>query len=117
MDSVCSSFIGSREVDDDSNKTYPTLNKLQKVYPNAEIRLSTNSFTAHKQLVLDGLGVSILPRFLVDDEIRSGRLSRLLPEEHFAFDLKVFYRSGEIEKPSVKEFMEIFANSMATYRF
>ncbi len=117
LESVCSSFIGSREVDDDSNKTYPTLSKLQKVYPNAEIRLSTNSLTAHKQLVLDGLGVSILPRFLVDEDIRSGKLSRLLPEENFVFDLKAVYRFGEVEKPTVKQFMEIFAKSMATYRF
>lgn len=86
---VCSSFIGSREVDDVANKTYPTLTKLRKKYGGAEIKISSNSLTAHRQMVLAGLGVSILPEFMVADDIAAKRLSCLLKDENFTFQLKV----------------------------
>lgn len=104
-ESVCSSFIGSREVDDLATKTYPTLKKLQAKYPNASIKISTNSLTAHKQMVEDGLGVSILPTYLVGEGIKSGRLSCLLPKEDFQFNLKVVCRRGEAPSLNAEAFL------------
>lgn len=86
---VISSFIGSREVDNSKNHTFPTVNKMKKKWPQTRIRLSSNSFLTHKEMVLNGLGVSILPNFLVTDDIKNGKLSTLLDEESFIFDLKV----------------------------
>jgi DNA-binding transcriptional LysR family regulator len=114
-ESICSTFIGSREVDDVANKTYPTLSKLQKKYPNAEIKLSTNSLSAHKKMVLDGLGVSILPEFMVRDEIRSGKLKCLLAEERFIFHLKLLSRVGEKSSAQMKAFIEIFAPAITAF--
>ncbi|WP_374030133.1 LysR family transcriptional regulator [Bdellovibrio bacteriovorus] len=62
---VLESFIGSREIDDSSTRKFPTLEKLRKIHPNAQIKISSNNLTAHKEMVLRGLGVSVLPEFLV----------------------------------------------------
>ncbi|MGH1467279.1 MAG: LysR family transcriptional regulator [Bdellovibrionales bacterium] len=86
---VLSSFIGSREVDNEKTHTFPTVSKMRNVWPKIRIKMSSNSFLTHKEMVLNGLGVSILPEFLVSDEIKSGKLSTLLNDENFVFDLKV----------------------------
>jgi DNA-binding transcriptional LysR family regulator len=92
---VCSSFIGSREVDDVSTKTYPALTKLRGKFADAQIRVSANALSAHYKMALLGLGVAILPDFLVSDDISNGSLSCLLPDETFIFNLKLITRAGD----------------------
>lgn len=101
---VCSSFIGSREVDNRANLKFPTVEKMRKVWPGAQIRYSTNSFLTHKALVQKGLGVSVLPEFLVQEEIRKGEFSTLLKGEDFVFDMKVVARRGA-GRDSVSDFL------------
>lgn len=103
---VCSSFIGSREVDDVANKVYPALTKLRRLHPDAEIRISTNSLSAHHSMVLDGMGVAILPEFIVRDDLRKGRLVALLEDEIFRFNMKVATRVGEALTPAANIFLE-----------
>lgn len=86
---VRSSFIGSREVDDNKSLKFPTVDKMRKHWPQTQIRYSTNNLLTHKEMVLQGMGVSILPYFFVKDEIGSGQLRCLLEEENFSFKLKV----------------------------
>ncbi|WII71611.1 LysR family transcriptional regulator [Bdellovibrio sp. 22V] len=89
---VLESFIGSREIDDSSTRKFPTLEKLRKIHPNAQIKISSNNLTAHKEMVLRGLGVSVLPEFLVAEELKEGLLSDLLPKEDLLFHLKFIKR-------------------------
>ena len=42
--------------------------------------LAINSFIAMRRAALHGLGMAKLPRYLVDDELRNGRLVELLPD-------------------------------------
>jgi len=109
---VCSSFIGSREIDDTANKSYPTLNKLRKTFPEAQIKLSLNSLNAHHQMVRAGLGVSILPEFLVGDDINSGRLSCLLKDESFIFNLKIIMLAGEQPSSAMMAFIECLKDQL-----
>lgn len=111
---VCSSFIGSREIDDTANKSYPTLNKLRKKFPDAQIKLSLNSLDAHHQMVREGLGVAILPEFLVKDDISSGKLSCLLKDESFVFNLKIVTRLGEQPSNVLTAFIQHFKDKMSS---
>jgi DNA-binding transcriptional LysR family regulator len=43
-------------------------------------RLAVNNSDILRQAVLDGMGVALLPDYLVEDDISTGRLVRLLPE-------------------------------------
>lgn len=93
---VLSSFIGSREVDDTATRRYPTLEKLRDQYPKAKIRISSNNLTAHKELVLRGVGTSVLPEFLIASELESKTLVDVIREERFEFDLKVIKRKNSV---------------------
>ena len=93
---VLERFIGSREIDDTSTKRFPTLERLKKDHPQAAIKISSNNLTSHKEMVLQGLGVSILPEFLIDHEIKSGLLTDIYPHERFVFKLKFVKRKNGI---------------------
>ncbi|MFT3693534.1 MAG: LysR family transcriptional regulator [Kofleriaceae bacterium] len=83
------SFIGSREIDDERARAFPTLELLRQIVPEAKIRISTNDTEAHLRMVRAGLGVSVLPRFVVADGLRSGELVDVLPTARLAFPLLV----------------------------
>src|SRR5258708_97470 len=73
------SFIGGREVEGERPRSFPTLGRLRRLVPDAQIRISTNDAEAHLRMVEAGLGVSVLPRFVVEDGLRSGALADVLP--------------------------------------
>lgn len=104
---VLESFIGSREIDDTSNRRFPTVERLRKDYPGANIKISSNNLTAHRQLVLEGLGVSILPEFLVTADLDSGLLADVFPKENFVFQLKFVKRKNSLLSLSAKRFVQI----------
>jgi LysR family transcriptional regulator, low CO2-responsive transcriptional regulator len=93
---VRASFIGSREIDDGSTKHYPTVDRIRRDLPDVRIRISSNDATARKRMVLAGIGVAILPTFMVESELASGALAELYREEKFEFDLRLVARSGRI---------------------
>jgi DNA-binding transcriptional LysR family regulator len=101
---VLESFIGSREIDDASTRTFPTLEKLKKLYPKATIKISSNNLTAHRSMVLKGLGVSVLPDFLVAEDLKRGFLSNVLPKERLEFDLKVVQRATSVPSLNAQTF-------------
>ena len=103
---VLESFIGSREIDDTSTRRVPTLEKLRKDHPKAQIKISSNNLTAHKELVLQGLGVSILPRFLVQEDLKSGKLADVYPQESFKFQMKFIKRRTGVLSAAALEFVK-----------
>lgn len=103
--SVLESFIGSREIDDTSTKHFPTLTKLKKIHPEAKIRISSNNITAHKEMVLRSLAVAVLPDFLVQEDLKSGILSDVLPKERLEFELKLVERSNSVLSLNAQTFL------------
>src|SRR5690606_20999416 len=87
-------FIGYREIDDTQTKKFPTIERMKKDFPDTEIKISSNNLTAHKELVLKGLGVSILPDFLIKEDIKTGLLSDIYPKEILEFHLKLIKRKN-----------------------
>jgi LysR family transcriptional regulator, low CO2-responsive transcriptional regulator len=100
------SFLGSREVDDTATRSYPTIERMRRDLPEVRVRISSNDAVARKQLVLEGLGVSILPSFMVKDEIKAGTLTELYREEKFMFDLHLVARSGRILPRAAKVLLD-----------
>lgn len=104
---VIEKFIGSREIDDTSTRRFPTLDRLRRDHPNAKISISSNNLTAHKEMVLRGLGVSVLPHFLVEDDLKEGRLSDLYPNENLKFQIKFIKRRTSVLSASALELVKI----------
>lgn len=103
---IRSTFIGSREVDDIKTRKFPTVERMRKYDPDVQIRISSNSLTAHKNMVLKGLGVSILPNFLVAQEVKAGQLKRLYPNEKFEFPLKLVLRKNKSLSRNARVWLE-----------
>jgi DNA-binding transcriptional LysR family regulator len=73
---TCESFFGSREVEDERERSFPALHAWRARWPRARIRASTNSIAAQVELVRSGAGVAVLPEFLVHRDLAEGRLLR-----------------------------------------
>ncbi|MFL5784414.1 MAG: LysR family transcriptional regulator [Bacteriovoracaceae bacterium] len=99
-------FIGSREIEETRNKKFPALERLKKDYPEAKISISTNDISAHKEMALKGLGVAILPEFMISDELKKGTLLDLYPKEEFIFPLVLLTRKNGIISRAAKEFLD-----------
>lgn len=108
---ILESFIGSREIDDTSTKKFPTLERLRKDHPKAKIKISSNNLTAHKEMVLQGLGVSILPDFLVKEEIANGLLADIYPQEAFRFQMKFIKRRTSVLSVAALELVKFCMES------
>jgi len=102
---VIESFIGSREVDDTTTRRFPTIERIRRDYPNVKIKISSNNLAAHRELVLNGLGVSILPDFLVNQDIKAGKLSELYPKEEFQFHMKFVKRKSAVLSANANTFV------------
>lgn len=103
---ILDSFIGSREIDDTSTRKFPTLEKFRKNHPDAKIKISSNNLTSHKEMVLRGLGVSVLPAFLIENELRDGTLYDLLPKEDLLFQMKFIKRKTSVLSLAAKALVE-----------
>ncbi len=105
---VIQSFIGSREIDDTSTKSFPTVELMRKNYPDTRIVFSSNNISLHKELVLRGKGVSILPSFMVEKEIKKGELVELYPEQSFKWDLLFVKRKSDHLNVASKAFSKMW---------
>ena len=103
---VLESFIGSREVDASRVKRFPTLEKLKKKFPAAKITISSNSLLSHFEMVKLGLGVSVLPAFLVEREVLSGALVDILPGEELWFELKILRKRNSKLSQNAELFLQ-----------
>lgn len=102
---VLESFIGSREIDDNSTRVFPTLARLKRIHPGASIRISSNSLTAHRLMVLNGLGVAVLPDFLIGRDLELGAVVDVLPQERLEFDLKLVTRALSTNSMNAEAFL------------
>ncbi|MDR3608825.1 MAG: LysR family transcriptional regulator [Oligoflexia bacterium] len=106
-------FIGSREIEDPNTKRFPMLEKLRKTIPQAKLALSTNDISAHREMAPRGLGVAILPGFMVADDLANGRLIDLFPKEDQRFSLKLLTRKHAILSRPAQLFIEEIKHSEA----
>jgi DNA-binding transcriptional LysR family regulator len=106
---VLDSFIGSREIDDTTTRHFPTLDRWRKSRPNVEIRISTNNLSAHKALVMEGEGISVLPSFMVHEELANGSFVDLMPTAKLVFDIEVLARETATLSSNAKALLEAFA--------
>lgn len=101
-------FIGSREIDYAASKSFPTLSMLKTYFPETDIRTSSNSLEAHKRFVLEGLGVAILPEFMIQTELTTMQLSILHPDYVFSAKLRLVIKRNRALSVAAKSFVKAF---------
>lgn len=110
---VQASFIGSREVDDLRNRKFPTVAMLKRHVPETSITISCNSLDAHRKMVLAGCGVSVLPTFVVESDLRAGRLVTLHAEYTYMATLHWVTRRGKVPSKPAHAFMKLLRAELA----
>lgn len=69
-------------------------------------RLLVDDFAVLKQSTIDGLGIAVLPEYMVREYVASGKLVKLLPEWSMAeLDIYALYPRNRSKIPKVKEFL------------
>lgn len=109
-----STFIGSREVEDDRAARFPTLEKLRRTVPDARIRISSNDVEAHLRLVQAGVGVSVLPDFLVGEHLRTKTFRDVLPKQDLVFPLLVVTRRNRVLSRAAQAFLDAMVVAVTT---
>ncbi len=69
-------YVGSRP--NDYLKTYPALKMYQKLGLNPKKFIQTNLQEAHKRFVIEGIGWSLLPIHMVEDEMNLKKIKRII---------------------------------------
>lgn len=90
---IAESFIASKEQDSNESSRLPLFEKYKARYKGARIVAVSSSSMARKDMVLNGMGVTILPRFLVRAELKSGIL-RPLHEGDYSLPLYLVERKS-----------------------
>jgi DNA-binding transcriptional LysR family regulator len=97
---TCETFFGSREVEDERERSFPALQAWRARWPRARIRASTNSVAAQVELVRAGAGVAVLPELAIHRDLAEGRLVRGGGGPPLVFPLVAVRRPGA-EVPGV----------------
>ena len=81
---------------------------MNKDFKKVKIKISSNSLTSHKNMVLNGLGVSVLPEIMVKEELKRKELVRLYPKGTFNFSLKLVTKKNHFLSRNAKAWIDCF---------
>lgn len=101
-------FIIARKTDYTKTTPFPVLEMLNKNKIKVEAHISSNNLESQKGLVKEGLGVALLPSFMVQKEIEEGIFTALYPKKKFSYSLKLITRKGKVLSRDATVFLEIF---------
>jgi DNA-binding transcriptional LysR family regulator len=105
-------FILSRDVDYPKSRPFPVLEMLKKNKIRVDTLISSNNLDAQKELVKEGLGTALLPRFMVKSGLQKGTLTRLYPRREFGYSLKLVHRKGKVLSWNATVFLENFRTAV-----
>lgn len=101
-------FIASRENEYRGERSFPVREMLMKKGLTSSVLISTNNLEAQKKMILEGLGIGLLPRFMVKKEIEKGLLVWIAPKVDFSFSLKRVTKKGKVLSRMSEAFLETF---------
>lgn len=106
------SYISSREID--YSKTYVTQTRrmLTAYDPNLEIKVMCNNFDAQKNMVLEGLGISLLLEYMVRDEIKKKQLISLPTPRELSYTIRLVTKKGKVLSRNSRLFIEYFLKKL-----
>jgi len=74
---------------------------------NCKPRLLVDDFAVLKQSILDGLGIAVLPEYIAQEDVASGKLVKILPDWGMEnVDVFALYPRNRAKIPKVKSFLE-----------
>jgi DNA-binding transcriptional LysR family regulator len=96
-------------VDDELNKEFPVLATLKGERPDTCVKIASNDLNLHKEMVLGGVGVAVLPEFMVRAELEAKILKPVWKQDRLNFPLKLVTRRNQSLSQAAKFFIEELA--------
>lgn len=109
---VKSRLIISRDIDYPKARPFPVLEMLNRNKVKADIFIASNNLDSQRRMVMEGLGVALLPRFIVKHEISKGLLTELVPRKEFIYSLKLVTKHRKVLSRNALVFLEEFKARM-----
>lgn len=103
-----SRFIISRDIDYPKARPFPVLELLTRAHIKVETFITSNNLESQKQMVVQGLGVALLPGFMVKGELSRGTLTALRPRKKFSYSLKLVTQKRRVLSRNALVFLEEF---------
>ncbi len=110
---LAGSFIISREVDYPKSRAFPVRQMLEENRVKVSVGISSNNLDAQKKMVLEGLGMALLPKFMVEDELRDRKLVAVPSERGFSYSLKFVRRKKKVLSRNAEAFLKVFKEKLA----
>lgn len=111
---VKSRLIISRDIDYPKARPFPVLEMLNRNKVKADIFITSNNLDSQKRMVMEGLGIALLPRFIVKNEIDKGHLTEMLPRKEFIYSLKLVTKHRKVLSRNAHVFLDEFKTKMKT---
>ncbi|MBI4405657.1 MAG: LysR family transcriptional regulator, partial [Deltaproteobacteria bacterium] len=105
-------LIASRDTDYYGPGSFPAMQLLKESGLKPRVVIEANTLDAQKQMVLRGLGVALLPDFVVHKELQKNRLKLLAPIEKYSFTLKLVRRFHRPLSLNGAQFLECFKENV-----
>jgi len=107
-----STCIGS--LANDYKKDSPALNILKKLDLSPKKLIECNVLEVHKRLVLAGTGYSVMPKYMVQNEIKEGSLHRVSTKRDFKLPLLLVYRKNRTLSQVATRWAEFLKKELAS---
>ncbi|MBC7397933.1 MAG: LysR family transcriptional regulator, partial [Bdellovibrionales bacterium] len=101
-------LIISREQDYSKRKSFPAKQMLKKANLSIPVAMESNNLSVQKNLILQGLGLGLLPEFFVQTEIKEGLLKVQRSSESFEYSIKLVSKAAAMKTPFHREFLRQF---------
>ncbi len=112
---VRQSFIISRDKDYPKRRPFPVLEMLQRNKIPVKVTISANNLDCQKQMVKMGLGVSLLPTFMVKQSIQRGELVQLYHNKSFHYPLIMFSKRNRHLTKNARTFGDYFIKCLPNF--
>lgn len=107
-------FVISRDIDYPKSREFPVLEMLKKNRIKIESMIASNNLESQKYMVLQGLGVALLPSFMVKTELSRGTLSLLHEDKKFAYSLKLVTQARRLPSRNALVFLDLMKRKIAS---
>jgi DNA-binding transcriptional LysR family regulator len=104
-------YIGSIKQD---YRHYPALEFLESLGKSNSVNIESNSQETQKRLCLNGAGMALLARFMVEEEIENGSLVELVPNRSMVAEMVLARRKNSELSLNGKTFLEFLRKSAAS---
>ena len=105
--SLHTQFVISRDIDYPKSREFPVLEMLKKNRIKIENMIASNNLESQKCMVLQGLGVALLPSFMVKTELSKGTLALLHGDKKFSYSLKLVTQNRRLPSRNAMVFLDL----------